>query len=262
MITTFSLIFLTLFMSMLSHADFELGYREFSDPTLDMAVQGMRMHQIQWYNYGIYTANLNTPGYTEIGGYGYRKGDKLMTMPFYRWRHGPVMETNRMLDFYVDANGKGFFVINILSGLAFTKDGRLMLDKNRRVVMQNGGFPVLGENGEIYLPEGEEIHVTSTGLVMVDGEPVDRFKIVVFDDYDEMQNLETINGSVFYLKKEIATLAGPEHYKIRQGFIEQNNVLKALVGDMKFALKGYEYGAKTAKTVAKILGDLSGVAGP
>ena len=138
----------------------------------------------------------------------------------------------------------------------------MKLDENRRLVMQNGGFPVLGENGEIFSPEGEEIHVSTSGLIFVDGEPVDRFNITVFESYDEMQFLETINGSIFYLTNEIATVEGPEYYKVRQGFLEQNNVLKALVGDMKFAGKGYEYGAKTVKTVNRLLGDLAGLAAP
>ena len=103
--------FIVIFVvSKLLYGDYGLGYQEFADPTVDLATQGMRMHQIQWNNYGLYTANLHTPGYVEIGGYGYRKGDKLLTVPFYRWRHGPVMDTNRMLDFYIDADGRGFQV--------------------------------------------------------------------------------------------------------------------------------------------------------
>lgn len=237
-------------------------YNEVPEPGLLTAMYSMRAHETQWNNYNLYTMNVDTPGFTEIGGYNIlnEKG-QIEMLPFTRWRHGPISDTGRELDFYLDAEGRGFFIININGNLAFTKDGRFKLDENRRLVMLAGDFPVMGESGEIYLPEGDEIAVSASGLIFVDNDPVEKLKIVVFESFDDMQALETLNGSIWILTKDIPRLEGPEYYKIHQGSLEENNVLKALIGDGKFWTRGYEGSTKAIKSLIKVMNSTAAMAG-
>lgn len=231
-------------------AVFAPDYEELQDPTMRNVVQSMRAHQIQWNLFSLYTMNVDTPGYIETGGYNISREGRIEIVPFYRWRAGPITETFQPLDFAVDANSRGFFQVLLPTGLGYTRDGRFTLTRTRKLVMLAGGYPVLGERGEIYLPEGKEIAVSKAGQIYVDGTPVDRMKIVVFKD---LSKLETLNGSLFYLTEEAELIQGEENYSVRQGFLEQNNVLKALIGDITMASRTYEATAKAGRSITKML---------
>lgn len=246
-------LFFVMFVILLSGESFAVfneNYQEFQDPSIRTVVQSMRATQIHYNNALLYTMNVDTPGYIEIGGYNSLDRDGVIQMiPFYRWRAGPVVETLRPLDFYIDAVGKGFFQVSLPTGLGFTRDGRFTLDSRRKLVMLAGNFPVLGERGEIFLPEGDEIAVSKTGLIFVDGAPVDRMKVVVFTEKG-INQLDTVNGSIFILSGE-GELNSAADYSVRQGFIEQNNIIKALIGDISSAKNTYEASAKAGKAIIK-----------
>ena len=241
------------------HAVFAPDYEEILEPSVRTVVQSMRAHQIQWNLFALYTMNVDTPGYVETGGYNMSRDGRIEIVPFYRWRAGPLTETFQPLDFAVDANSKGFFQVLLPTGLGYTRDGRFTLTRNRKLVMVAGHYPVLGERGEIYLPEGKEIAVSKAGQIYVDGTPVDRMKVVVFKD---MSKLETLNGSLFYLTAEVELLEGPEHYAVLQGFLEQNNVLKALIGDITMASRTYEATSKVGRSITKMLNSVVQLGNP
>ena len=230
------------------------------------SLEGMRTFQVHYTNWLFYTINVGTPGFIETGVYNTRKkrneGFEIDYIPFFRWRAGPMIETNKELDLYLDANSRGFFVVQLPNSIAFTRDGRFMLDSKRRVVTLSGMYPLLGEEGEIILPEGEDILVSRSGLIYVDGQPVTRVKIAVFKTFKEMQSMESLNGAFFVLTKDIQTLDGPEHYAIVQGALEQNNVLKAITGDILVAKNGYDAAAKTAHLINKSLSTAAGIGAP
>jgi len=233
-----------------TEARFMPEVEEITDPSIRMVVQSMRAHQTQWYAILVQTTNVDTPGYVEPGGYNYKdKNGNIEMIPFYRWRAGPVVETGNTLDFYLDAGSRGFFQVLLPTGLGYTRDGRFTLTMNRKLVMLAGGFPVLGERGEIYLPPGSEIAVSKTGQIFVDGSPVDRMKVILFKDKGLAQ-LEALNGSIFFLSGDPEI--DPEgEYGVRQGFLEQNNVLKALIGDGAMAARAYEATSKAGKSITK-----------
>ena len=233
---------------------FAMGKPIFSEgeieyPTMRAVVDSLAAHESQWNLFMLYTMNADTPGYVETGGFNESKDGRIQIKHFYRWRTaGPPVETRGPLDFFVDAFGRGFFTIRVPSGIAFTRDGRFTLDNNRRLVMLAGGFPVLGERGEIFLPPGQEVAVSKAGLLYVDGQPIDRFKIAVFQS---RASLQTVNGSIFVLEGE------PEFdtqttYAVRQGFVEQSNVVKALIGDITMASRVYEAVSKAGKSLNKL----------
>ncbi|MBG90277.1 MAG: hypothetical protein CL521_00490 [Actinobacteria bacterium] len=229
-------------------------YNEITDRGIKDNVFAMRAFQVHYTNFMFYTINVATPGFIEEGTYNTRrKGTRRIDfVPFYRWRSGPVVETNRPLDFYLDASSRGFFVIKFPTTFVYTRDGRFRLDSRNRLVTMSGHYPVMGEGGEIFLPEGS-VSVARSGMIFVDGEPVDRIKVAVFKSFKDMQNMETLNGSFFILTKPIDTLEGQEHYGVVQGYLEENNVLKAITGDILFAKNSFDVNAKSAQMLNRAL---------
>ena len=219
------------------------------DPALGYSKTGMRAFQQHYTNFVLYTQNLFVPGNVEIGVYNEHIDDKIRTVPFYRWRAGPVEDTGDPFNFFIESQQKGFFVVRLPFGLGYTRDGRLMRHPNGRLVMLAGEIPVQGQSGDIYIPEGD-LDVTTSGAIFIDGDQIDKFKVAVFRD---RERLVTLNGSVFYMDGEPDLLVGEEHYRVRQGYIEASNVLKALTGDISIASKSYEGSARAAKVVTKLM---------
>lgn len=241
------------------------AYEEFGevgDPSMAHGIQAMRSFQVHYTNYVFYTMNMETPGAVEVGCYNSRLSNadgsyRIDYVPFYRFRAGPPIETNRDLDFFVDGYNRSFFVVQLATSLGYTRDGRFDIDSQRRLVTLSGGYPVLGENGPIILPEGNDITVSRSGVLFMDGQPVDRLKVIVFSTGLEGQKMELINASMFVLTEEAETLEGPEHYYIKQGMVHENNILKALNGDMLFAKQGYDASVKTVQALAKAASTIS-----
>ena len=218
------------------------------DPGMNFARQGMTASQVHYTNFVQYTMNLNNPGQVEIGVYNQNINGQIETVPFYRWRAGPVRVTNRSLDFFIDSQQRGFFTIQLPFGIGYTRDGRLKIADDGRLVTLSGEYPVLGQNGEIFI-NGEDFTVSKSGVIFVDGEQIDKFRISVFKNRD---NLVTLNGSFFYHSGgEVDLFEGEEYYAIRQGHLEESNVLKALTGDIGVAKQTYEASSKAIKTLVK-----------
>ncbi|MBI60486.1 hypothetical protein CL657_04650 [bacterium] len=256
-------------LMILSGASTIVGYTDFGDVQEDgvnTSLEAMRMFQVHYTNFMFYTINVGTPGFIETGVYNSRKktddGYKLEYLPFYRWRAGPMVETNKELDFYIDATSRGFFIVQLPGTIAFTRDGRFILDSQRRLVTLSGNYPVLGEEGEIILPEGDDILVSRSGLIYVDGQPQTRMKIAVFKTFAAMQSFESINGAFFILTKDVPVEEGYEHYAIVQGALEQNNVLKGITGDIMTAKNAYDASVKTAHLINRALNTAAGLSSP
>ncbi len=255
---------LLLCASALSAAETWSGYDEMPNPTLTTCMESMHAHQIQWNLFHLYTINIDNPGYIEPGGYNHSKNNKISVQTFYRWRSGPPQETGNSMDFFVEADCKGFFCLILPNGqIGYTRDGRFALNRNRKLIMRHGNLPVMSESGkEIILPPGQEIACSRAGVLFVDNNPVDKMKIMVFNDEKDMRDgIESINGCVFYLTKEIPPDPNPV-YAVRQGFLEQQNVLKALIGDGLLFKYGNEASAKVAKMSTKTMTSAVQMANP
>jgi len=239
-------------------------YGEVQDDGVLATIHAMRAFEIHYTNYMFYTINIQTPGFIETGVYNTRRADtrQVDIVPFYRWRAGPVLDTGRTLDFYIDANSRGFFVVKMPTTLAYTRDGRFQLDSRGRLVTLSGQYPVQGENGDIYLPNDKDVTSARSGMLYHDGNPIDRIKVVVFKSFKEMHSFESLNGSFFVLTKAIQTLDGPQHYAVVQRTLEQNNVLKAITGDILMAKNAYDVSTKTAHLINKALGTAASLASP
>jgi flagellar basal body rod protein FlgG len=239
-------------------------YLEVPEPGIIYALQSMRAHQIQMTMFMNYTMNMDTPGYVETGAYNIRTKDgEIMAAPFYRWRTGPPVETNRDLDFYCFSKGHGFFTFRMPGGnVGYSRDGCFEMDSNNRLVSLSHEFPVLSPSGEdIYLPDGK-VSASSSGVIFVDGEPIDKLAISVFTD-ESRNNLVSLNGTFFvYNGGEPELLEGPEYYSIKQFFMEQNSVLKSLVGDVALSKYPYEASAKLARQLTKSMTSAVQLANP
>lgn len=244
-------------------------FGEIQNPVMRECVNAMRSYQVQYTNFLFYTMHMNVPGAVELGVMNSRvqlsqKGDYgIRYSPFVRFRGGHPEETNRQLDFYVDAKSIGFFIIQLPGRFGYTRDGRFEVDSEGKLVTLAGRFPVLGESGPIYLPTNSDrdISVSRAGLIYANGSPVDRFRIAAFRTGSEAQYLQHVNGSIMVLTKEVPFLEGPEHYVVLQGYLHGSNVLKALNGDMMVAKHGYEASIKLAQTLSKSITTVSQMAG-
>ena len=128
--------------------------------------------------------------------------------------------------------------------------------------MVDGNYPVVGTNGPIVLPEEADIAVSKSGAIFADGDIVDRFDIKVFTNVGR-NRLITINGSIFVSTGGVPEqLLGEEHYAVRQGMIEQNNVMKAIVGDVTMLKRAYEGISKAAKINTRAMGSAIQIGSP
>lgn len=242
-------------------------YDEIVDPVMRTAMESMRAHQVQYTMFLFYTINVDTPGYIEVGGYNRRgKDGKIEMLPFYRWRAGPVVETGKDLDIYIDANSRGFFAVLFPNGsTSYTRDGRLRLDGSNRLVTLQGSYPVLNtEGGTIVIEPGTDVTISRTGMVYSDGDPAGKIKVVVFSNAG-LDKLVAINGSFFFSGdgEEPEVLDGGElNYSVFQGHLEENNVLKAIVGDVGMLKRSYDGIAKAARVVNRAMGTVIAVANP
>jgi flagellar basal body rod protein FlgF len=227
---------------------------------LNQTLDGANSYAQQQLNTVEYTINLHTPGYIRKSLVTVRdRNKKIENSFFYKWYPGPPMETRRQYDCYLDAKGLGFFMIQIPGTIAFTRDGRFMVDSQGRLVTMAGQYPVLGEDGIITLPEGDFM-VSSSGVIYVNGKIVQRLKIAIFASLEQLNKLTSPNGVIFIADDLPVFKNSTEGYKIDQGFLESASVTRAY--DSKWAKQAYEASINTAHQITKTLRSGSSIALP
>jgi len=138
---------------------------------------------------------------------------------FYSDIQGALIKTDGTLDMALGSDG--YFVLAGPWGEGYTRDGRFRLDKEGRMLTVAGNYPVLGEHGPIILPQGSNVEVSQIGVILVDGEPIDRVRVVK----PELKNsLESLNGSIFKKKDGYAVMQEIESPRVIHGYIEASNV--------------------------------------
>jgi len=161
---------------------------------------------------------------------------------------GPVQITNASTD--LAAGQDQLFEVTTPQGPAYTKNGNFGLDANGRLVAA-GLWPVQGEGGDIVLPNGT-FTVSETGDILVQGEVVDRIKLVRADrPLNPLSNglLVPTDGSAL---AEIPAGEG----QIMQGALEGSNVnsLKSMV-DLISVTRLYEANQKAMQSQDETLRD-------
>lgn len=124
-------------------------------------------------------------------------------------------------DFDLAISGDGFFAIGATDedgqySEKYTKDGTFTTRNG--VLVTKEGNAVLGENGNITLPEGD-LYISETGMVYVDGEYIDRLRMVSFTDN---QTLRKYKDNLYSTTGETETT--PFRGLVQQGALESSNV--------------------------------------
>ena len=160
---------------------------------------------------------------------------------------GTLTETHNTLDLAIE--GDGFFVTSTPGGERLVRNGSFRLDADRRLVTEHGN-PVLGDDGPITLPLGVA-EVDATGLVKVNGKPVQRLRVERVAEDTQLQH----EGGTQFLPDATRQSIPPTQRIVRQGFIEESNVnpMSAMTAMLEIL---HRYGAaqKTLSTIDAVRG--------
>lgn len=150
---------------------------------------------------------------------------------------GSLKETGNPFDMALDDNGRGFFTIQTPEGIKFTRAGSFRLSTSGYLVTNDGSF-VLGHRGPMKL-NGSNFQVSNEGIVSVDGKPVDRLLVTVFDD---TKQLKRAGDSNFVAEGGVRATTD---FQLKQGYVEQANVnsINEMV-DMMMVMRNYEANQK------------------
>lgn len=159
---------------------------------------------------------------------------------------GSMVSTGKTTD--VGITTDGFFTVETPQGIRYTRDGAFTLT-NEGVLVNQDGFPVMGESGEITLTS-DEFSIKQNGEITQDGETIDKLLITDFDDYTLLRKE---SGNLY--QNTGANEMEPEKLDIRQGFLESSNVsiVDNLV-DMMTVYRNYETNQKMIQTMDSTLG--------
>ncbi|MFA5839388.1 MAG: flagellar hook basal-body protein [Candidatus Margulisiibacteriota bacterium] len=131
---------------------------------------------------------------------------------------GALIKTDGPLD--VALGSDGYFVIEGNWGEGYTRDGRFHLDKDGRLLSVAGNFPVMGQGGAITVnPEGM-IDISQDGDIRVDGEIVDRLRVV---KPENNLSLDPLSGSIFKKGDPNDAFIDVEDPRVIVGYVEGSN---------------------------------------
>jgi flagellar basal-body rod protein FlgG len=170
---------------------------------------------------------------------------------------GPTQKTGNPLDFAI--SGEGFFSVQTPEGVRYTRDGRFSINEDGELVTLSG-YPVLGEGGPIQV-DGPSLAMDETGTITIDGNPVDRFKIVTFQN---PMALKKIGDRLFAPMEAVGGAKPAEAVQLHQGVVEQSNVTTIrMMTEMIEVLRSYESYQKAIRSIdeatAKSINDVGRV---
>jgi flagellar basal-body rod protein FlgF len=169
-----------------------------------------------------------------------------VTDTYVHFSDAPLVQTGSTFDLAIEGNG--FFVISTATGDMYTRNGQFTLDDQERLVTANGN-PVLGEGGEITV-DGKDVKIEVDGSVFVDGERIDKIRVV---DFDNKKSLANAGNSLFTNLDEKNGEVSASGFAIRQGAYEASNVnvMKEMV-ELISALRAYETYTKVDQMTSDI----------
>lgn len=216
-------------------------------------VQALNMYEDQYGALMNNVVNVNTPGYrySEII-VREASGNLVAEENTSVFNNGQMVYTGD--PYHMSIEGQGFFMVQAPQGVMFTRDGRFTLDEEYRLVTFSGGFPVLGQNGEIQFSLGDDssikFEVTETGLIVMQEAVVDQ---ILVGEFADSARLRTFNGTFFETAAGEQAFIPLETPKVRQYYYESSNVDMAteLVA-MPEISKKYDANAKVLQILKKI----------
>ena len=140
----------------------------------------------------------------------------------------------------------GYFVVQTQSGERYTRNGNFQLD-SQGILQTPEGNAVLGEKGPIG-PLSSEFIVSAEGLIMDQGQNVDRLRIVEVP----IDALKREGQSLYSTSQPVQVSVGA---RLLQGAVELSNVdLSGQMIQMMTVMKAYEANQKVIQTQDEMLG--------
>ena len=180
---------------------------------------------------------------------------------FTEFEQGSLKQTSSPSDLALE--GKGFFTVETPYGEKYTRNGNFIVGVEG-FLMTKEGYPVMGENGRIFLQD-QEYKINQDGQIFVrpitdpeaDSTYLDRLKLVEFENDRYLVK----NGTSFYLSTPLSGPAiaaeGPSRPSITQGFVETSNV--NVVNEMVQMIevnRAYEANQKTIQAADTMMAKL------
>ncbi|MDD5930668.1 MAG: flagellar basal-body rod protein FlgF [Spirochaetales bacterium] len=168
---------------------------------------------------------------------------------------GSFKITNTKTD--IALNGEGFYVVDTPYGERYTRNGDFFIGKEG-ILETKDGYPVLGENGYIYVDD-DKFYVNEDGVLRTEeeGSDIDRLKVVRFDNERYLKKM----GNSFYAETDVSGPAhiaeGRERPGFLQGYTETSNV--NVVNEMVQMIevnRAYEANQKTIQSEDSMMGTL------
>ena len=172
------------------------------------------------------------------------------------WDQGSLRNTDSNYDFAL--SGKGFFSISFTNkagetSTLYTRDGSFQMNQEGYLVTKDGDY-VLGESGDpILLPtDASQLSVDSTGAIYADGQYVDTFALVDFEDYNYLEEYgENLYRAVDGATEQDCTAT------VQQGYLEASNInVVSEMVDMIAVAREYESGQKVIQAIDEMLGKM------
>ncbi len=158
---------------------------------------------------------------------------------------GSTIFTDNPLD--VAIQGKGYFVVQTPEGERYTRAGSFRLNENRFLVDQNG-YAVLGQNGPIII-SGQDINITDSGDVQVDGAIQNTLRIVEVNDQDDLVKDKESFYKVWDEGDGVTVMNAP---RVQAGHLEASNVRSIEeLNAMTINMRAFEASSKAIKTVER-----------
>lgn len=151
---------------------------------------------------------------------------------------GSIENTSNPLDLAL--SGEGFFEVQTPGQVRYTRDGSFTRNQEGYLVTKDGYY-VLGQNGPIQLPDGNDISINRRGEVFSGGNFVDRLLVVTFADQRQLLK----EGDNLYAAGQQPIASDSE---VIQGALEGSNV--SPIGEMVdliTAFRAYEANQKVVK---------------
>ncbi len=138
------------------------------------------------------------------------------------YSQGDIKTTGNPFD--IALAGDGFFKIETVEGIQYTRNGSLSLNGEGLLVDMNGN-PILGQGGAIFIDvaniKGQGVEINSVGEIRVDTEVVDTLDVVSFAD---LNKLEKKGQNIFAYTGNTEDEILPENIVIKQMALEGSNV--------------------------------------
>lgn len=130
---------------------------------------------------------------------------------------GAMQQTGGTFD--VALLGDGYFALDTLQGVRYTRAGNFTLN-NDRTLVNVAGLPVLDDSGNtIQFPAGaRDITITSDGTIFANQAQVGKLRVVTFTEPQKLQPI----GNSLYQTDELAK--ADTTTTVQQGYLENSNV--------------------------------------